>query len=178
MRLTLSLLTTAALSLLVAGPSTAALPDGGDDCLADGFTRTICWTIDLNAPGNVVGTEIVPGTVSGHEYDWGGDDPLGDGTLNGDQICITITNRNGELSGPNGTNQSGASEGCLEVYLSYEVRWQEQHCSGGSTGGTIGVTVGGTGGTIGVGGSGATRCWMEWHGETRTTGVVSVCACD
>ena len=166
-----------AMAALALQSDTAATSTSGGDCLDDGDTRTLCWTIDLTAPGEVVGTSIVPGSVTGFEYDWGSDDALGDGTLNGNEICIVISNDGGDLSGPNGTVQSGASEGCLEVYLSYEVRWQVQRCSGGYPGLTIGGTVRGNGGTIGLGGSGPTRCWMEWEGETRTTGVVSVCAC-
>lgn len=174
---TLPLLALAALTLQ--GTTTAnSTSSGGADCLAEGFTTTICWTIDLTAPGEVVGTTIVPGSVIGLEYDWGYDDQLGAGTLNGNEICIAITNNGGDLSGPNGVVQSGGSEGCLEVYLQYEVRWQVQRCSGYTPGFTIGATKNGNGGTIGTSGSGATRCWMEWEGENRTTSVMSVCACD
>ena len=179
MRLLHSLPVIALAALTLQGTTAAtSTSTGGADCLADGYTRTICWTIDLTAPGNVVGTSIVPGSVTGFESDYGFDDPLGHGTLNGNDICIAITNNGGDLSGPNGAVQSGSSEGCLEVYLRYEVRWQVQRCSGGGPGFTLGATVMGNGGTIGLGSSGATRCWMEWEGEFRTTGTESVCACE
>lgn len=110
-------------------PTTApCVPEGGR--VSPGFDRP-----PLGQPGDPVGAEWVhsPGTADGsgdpqlREKDsFSGDDPMGAATPSSDGSAASapVDNHDGDLSGPNGEDQNGGSEGpCIEVYVEWTYRY-------------------------------------------------------
>jgi hypothetical protein len=110
-------------------PSTAPCVPEGSRVTPD-FDRP-----PLGQPGDPVGAEWVhsPGTADGsgdpqmREKDsFSGDDPMGTAnpSSDGSTASAPIDNDDGDLSGPNGEDQNGGSEGpCIEVYVEWTYRY-------------------------------------------------------
>ena len=161
-----SLLMSLALSVSIASAAVLTEP-----CIPDGGILNIEFEADLSAPGIPPGAQIVPGSGEGMEADIGADDELGSATEvvtgRGTTFSVPITNHDGILSGPNGVAQNGGSEGdCIEVYVTYQIRYIVEVCDEGP-GPADGGEPSGTG-----------ECWEEWRvEEVEISPPKEVCPC-
>ncbi|MFT7484167.1 MAG: hypothetical protein ACI9F9_000007 [Candidatus Paceibacteria bacterium] len=157
------------LATLIAAVPAIASPFFDSQCVKDGETTPI--TFDADMP---VGGEVKDNSTRGFESDTVSDDPLGagDAQMNEDgsaTVSVDITNEAGRLSGPNGTVQTGFGEGdCIEVYVTFTVRYKVQMCTRASLGAK----------PWGVGGSIVTEtCWEQWISRKMKSKTKTVCPC-
>jgi hypothetical protein len=97
--------------------------------LADGECAELAYSVpDLAGGAFPAGTRWKSGSGQPRamEQDFGPDDRMGAASNDGNYFTVKVSNHGGDLSGPNGDEQTGGPEGSsIQVYISAIYQWPE-----------------------------------------------------